>query len=690
MRDRTQDIANQAIRRLLHKQQTGKSSRTLEVVMRNKKRQLARLEEPFIGCDGEGGGVDELGRQNYRLFRMGDNYLFQNNERLKSHQILNFMLDQPSTGKRYVSYAFDYDVTMICRDLELKEQKTLVNPRDVEYDLSADGKQIITKPFAMHHGFKLRYLPRKYFQVSKYEKSITIEDCFSFFQSTFLKALIDWDIGTDKERALIQLGKESRTGMDLMGDMEISYNAMECRLLADLMSAFRTVCNEHRLTPSKWQGPGLIAQKLMQHEKVPKNTQYKIPPMVQELAHYAYFGGRFETTRTGHVPDVYEYDINSAYPHAMLDLPCLLHGTWKDVPPIPENIIRHSLVQCRFYHDRIGNLCNLPFRRPTGAICWPSAGQGAYWGLELIEAMRAGTTAEPVAIWQLERNCECNTFEYVIPLYEARRAMGKATRGYALKLALNSQYGKLAQSIGNPRYANAVWAGLITATTRALLIRAARQSPDNIVMLATDGIYSTAPLDLDMGSELGQWEAKRHPHMFIVQPGVYFGAGAMPKSRGVNKGVLAQYEDKFTTRFDQWMTEFDPGIFDLKAGVERQRLMPHVSIPLTLFVGLRSALHRNKPDEAGCWKTDDRHISFDFRTKRRYGECDGQVIYTKPLRSSPNNISMCYNKRIGGSDVERALYGLTMGPTRDDLALEHDTLMEEGQPDGFSFGTSIR
>jgi hypothetical protein len=685
MRNRSQDIANQAIRRMLFRQQYGKSSRTVEFRNRSTMQQLARLEEPFIGCDGEGGGVDELGRQNYRLFRMGDNYLFQNNERLKSHQILNFMLKQPTIGRRYVSYAFDYDVTMICRDLELKEQEILFRPRQVKYDLD-EGKEIFSKSFAWHQGFKLRYLPRKYFQVSRYEESITIEDTFSFFQTTFLKALEDWNIGTDEERALIMAGKESRTEMDLMGDTEIAYNAMECRLLTELMSAFRTVTNAHRLSPTKWQGPGLIAQKLMQREKVPRNTQYEIPPEVRNLAHYAYFGGRFETTRTGYLSDVYGHDINSAYPYGMLDLPCLVHGSWKRVSPNPENITRHSVVQCSFTHDNIDHLCNLPFRRPTGSICWPTCGQGAYWGLEIIEAMRAGTTVDPLQIWQLERNCDCSTFDYITPLYEARRAIGKSTKGYALKLALNSQYGKLAQSIGNPRYANVVWAGLITATTRAQLIQAASQSPESIIMLATDGIYSTKPLELDIGNELGQWEVKHHANMFVVQPGIYFGAGDIRKSRGVTKGVLAQYEDRFTTRFDQWMTEFDPGVFNLK-GMARLRAVPQVSIPLTLFVGLRSALHRGKPEEAGCWKTEDRNISFDFFTKRRFGSCDGRTIYTKPLRSDPDNISMCYNKRIGGSIVERVLYDMTAEPTRDDLALEIDTMKTEDQPDGFSFGT---
>jgi hypothetical protein len=36
----------------------------------------ASLRYPFVGVDGEGGGTDELGRQNYLLLRAGDELLF--------------------------------------------------------------------------------------------------------------------------------------------------------------------------------------------------------------------------------------------------------------------------------------------------------------------------------------------------------------------------------------------------------------------------------------------------------------------------------------------------------------------------------------------------------------------------------------------------------------------------------------
>ncbi len=51
-----------------------------------------------------------------------------------------------------------------------------------------------------------------------------------------------------------------------------------------------------------------------------------------DLANMAYYGGRFEITRTGLLDQpVYEYDIGSAYPDGMRYLPCLEHGRWEKV-----------------------------------------------------------------------------------------------------------------------------------------------------------------------------------------------------------------------------------------------------------------------------------------------------------------------------------------------------------------------
>jgi hypothetical protein len=70
------------------------------------------------------------------------------------------------------------------------------------------------------------------------------------------------------------------------------------------------------------------------------------------------------------------------------------------------------------------------------------------------------------------------------------------------------------------------------------------QKPDCIISFATDGLFSTAPLDLPCPAEkmLGQWEYQVHTGMTIVMPGVYWlhdGETTKYYSRGFDKKTMS-------------------------------------------------------------------------------------------------------------------------------------------------------
>jgi DNA-directed RNA polymerase subunit RPC12/RpoP len=80
-----------------------------------------RLDDPFLAIDGEGGGVNEYGQQNYLLLTAWEetgepHVLFKDNERLTTIDCLEFIVSLPKR-KNIVGFHFDYDVTMILRDL---------------------------------------------------------------------------------------------------------------------------------------------------------------------------------------------------------------------------------------------------------------------------------------------------------------------------------------------------------------------------------------------------------------------------------------------------------------------------------------------------------------------------------------------------------------------------------------------
>jgi hypothetical protein len=127
-----------------------------------------------------------------------------------------------------------------------------------------------------------------------------------------------------------------------------------------------------------------------------------------------------------------------------------------------------------------------------------------------------------------------------------------------------------------------VEAGLITAITRARIIEAVGQDPEAVMMVATDAVFSTSPLTLDLGKGLGQWEEKLWPDLFIAQPGVYFSpeklqAGAETeafdgvKSRGVKPSVIGEAAPQFLRTFEEWIDLLhQPGALELTLSGPRQ------------------------------------------------------------------------------------------------------------------------
>ena len=597
----------------------------------------------FRGVDGEGGNVPdadtlfpaEFPRHQYLSLRVGPN-LLETGHPLDYRECLDFLANQPARFI-YVAYFFDYDVTMIIRTFPVERARRLINRH---LRTTKEGNIL---PLDIGD-FEVDYLPHKEFKVrrkgSKYW--VVINDVGQFFQASFHKTLTRWNVGTEQERAFILKGKSMRADFAELTDEVRAYNALECLLLEQLMTEFRTVCWETGYVPKKWQGPGHLASAMLDYHGVPKRDDIPIlkNKTFYSLAMAGYYGGRFETTASGLIRQpVYQYDINGAYVHMLRTLPCLTHRTWRRVHNRPDTGLWFGKIS--FTHTSNRNLYNLPFRLANGNIRYPREGNGVYWSIEIEAAERAGTTIQFKSGYVLESHCKCRWFDFVDDYYQRRLALGKTNKGYVLKLAGNSIYGKLAQSIGYAPWANPVWAGIITAGCRALLIDAYSQTDDALsgcLMLATDGIFSLTPLDLPISKELGEWEETIHPDgMFIIQPGIYF-TNDEPKTRGVEQVRIAQMRQIFEAEWERY--KHNP-----------KGLHFSVKVPVDNFITAKQALARNKWQLAGTWEKTEREISFYWGIKRKAGIAfwrDG-MLRTVPYEGDPDAMSIPYSRVIGGN-----------------------------------------
>src|SRR5439155_24069426 len=149
-------------------------------------------------------------------------------------------------------------------------------------------------------------------------------------------ALELWNIGTVEQRAAIAKGKNLRNAHSLADSERIKeYNALEIVLLQELMEQFRQACIDVGYVPRKWQGPGQVAEVMLSVNGIPQSKD--VPLLVDprnerllEFARNAFYGGRPETTGVGFFAGpVYQWDFNSAYPFALLNVPCLVHGRFE-------------------------------------------------------------------------------------------------------------------------------------------------------------------------------------------------------------------------------------------------------------------------------------------------------------------------------------------------------------------------
>lgn len=562
--------------------------------------------------------------------------------RLGLFQCLRFLCDVVVRNPRAILVAFgaSYDVcNMVCHHLNGDEIRRLIG--------QGSGRREMVTVQDDEHVYRLEYRARKCLTIQRWrigEKRFTRDkngnrvltphltarlwDVWGFFQDSFVGVLEKWLPG-DPDYQFIKRMKGERSIFERSEMPAIrDYNAAELRCLAKVMARVRDAINDLGLKIARWDGAGAIAAAMLQFHKV-KAHKRELPPDVFEAARRAYSGGHIEACKIGyHAGAVHHYDINSAYPAIFCELPSLAHGEWVSGddgdPPAG-----HTMVRVSWAFPEGLPFYPLFYRCDDGSIIYPARGSGWYWWAEYRAAVQFGAEHGGQTLrvegWHHFRTTGDlveRPFSWVEDYYRRRqRYIGAAKSGgftsgpeKIIKLGLNSLYGKTAQQIGArldkngelrlPPFFQLDWAGAVTAGCRAKMMVAAMQKPAAIIAFATDGLFSTEPLDLycPVEKELGAWEYQLHDGMTIVMPGVYWlhKAGEKPRhySRGFDKREMSDAE------------------FIHAAWRERRE---RVDISLTRMVGLGSAtISKEFWAMRGCFAVSRRWLVLDGDNSKRY------------------------------------------------------------------------
>jgi DNA polymerase type B, organellar and viral len=662
----------------------------------------------FIAVDGEGAGEGKDHR--YVLLGCGERQI-ENLDGLSWKTCFQFLYEcfEENPDAAFVGFFLGYDFTQILKTLPKDRAQMLLTDRGINARKRRNSGGN-TKPFPVRFsgwefdmlgGRRLQIRPQACHCVENRRKDcdhkqsrwMYICDAGAFWQTSLLSAINPRNWGghpvvTQEEYDTVEAGKAGRS-MSIEEYIQQReriqfYNRLENRILARIMDKLRDGFLEIgvNLRKDQWFGPGQAAAAWFKKNGVPRRNviEDRVPEQFLEASRKSYFGGWFEIFAHGIVPGTsHEYDINSAYPHIIAELPCLLHGRYDAGSGRPSRDDgdgrRIRLIRARIFGNdpNIGALLN---RSADGRIRRPHITEGWYWEHEIEAAKRAGLVDRAeYHEWVSYDPCKCdNPVRGFRDLYEHRLRVGKDTiLGKSSKLVYNSGYGKFAQSTGSSPYGNWVYASLITAGCRVMILDAIATHPQksqSVLMVATDGIFFDSPHpSLPISKSLGSWDYASRENLCLFKPGVYWDDKARERIRSGNpvgfkaRGVNARDFSRHIGTIDRkFLDAIDPIPGFRHVLYEGNGLTaygetpwPYIDFPITFtMTSVKTALMRGTWEEAGM--TQEGLIvrqDSDPLEKRTgvYFDPRKNRLRTSPIKIDDDEIvSTPYEKRYGLED----------------------------------------
>lgn len=452
---------------------------------------------------------------------------------------------------------------------------------------------------------------------------VDIHDHGTAFVGGLEKVIETWQPElTDAERDVIHWGKAARMipGMlEANPQRTMEYSEAECvadaRCVRKLINTIRTETGIV-ISPSSLYGSGSIAGNAFKfHNMQTRTDAHSDGEWFDELAEWTYFGGLIETPMIGLVPiSIDSEDINSAYPSHAVELPCTRqgHGHWErgKVRQIPSTAVLGYVLA----NWSVKTTSTAPFvvHTPEKSVRAPLIGADIW--VTLVEFNTAvqqfgqlSVTGTDAAWWVQECSCP-NPIAWQKQLYDKRLAIKRQLKDHepysdewqllyvqqeAIKLVLNSCYGKLAQMRPEPgKYTNLHYASYITGATRAQLrVRTWRKESMGAIVVYqhTDSVKFINGILEDEGKALGKWGGETPKDgAIILQPGLM--APLNPKQQGASRGVKAE---DFYQKAREWAA-----VNDL---TQHPSKWPPLIVPTRRMTSRRMAIHRGKPELAGMF-----------------------------------------------------------------------------------------
>jgi len=319
--------------------------------------------------------------------------------------------------QKFVFYNIDYDVSALVKHL----------PRAVA------GRIYLNRDVVLSESLTLRYIPGKVFRITFEGVRYECFDLLPFFQRSLDSVSAEY-LGKRKQELPKEL-LEDLSPRNYLSHKELvdSYAIRDAQLLQELTDKFYLSVQSTGLKVSSLYSPGYLAKRYLGHRNIFVTPN---PVELLRVSNLVYYGGRIEVAQRGYFPHSVIFDLKSAYPWALRDLPDI--GSARHyVSDKPETKYYLAEVVAPIPPEGIVS----PFaQRKDALVLYPNLSEGSLW---VTSAEFESTKADARRFLNFETNAKRPYQKLVDDLFSLRSTGGMESLVY--KLILNSLYGILAE-----------------------------------------------------------------------------------------------------------------------------------------------------------------------------------------------------------------------------------------------------
>ena len=228
--------------------------------------------------------------------------------------------------------------------------------------------------------------------------------------------LEDFELADEATLQRIASMKDQRSDFANVSMEQIrAYCLEECRLLSKAVRLLLDLIMESGYTTKVFYSPGSLAAAVMKAHDVNSYRLEGDGGVLAEAIEAAYVGARAEVAEVGPLQGgpFEEWDINSAYPAAAVELPCFAHGVWRkfrgEIHDVTDTTLVHVAWSCRS-----GTLWGpFPVRPRVGSLRFPTSGEAWVWGREARIGIEVCENFTVLSGWQWVPTCDHRPFAYL-------------------------------------------------------------------------------------------------------------------------------------------------------------------------------------------------------------------------------------------------------------------------------------